>query len=68
MQIATRKIEQAVARGGEQGFEHLLKINLLWIDHGVVRLGFEVDCGVPLNRQDAWDQRRFPYRFSRSSD
>lgn len=56
MLVLTRKVDQSLAIGGATGFEHLLKITVLGIGRGVVRLGFEVDSSVPVHRWEVWEQ------------
>ncbi len=56
MLVLTRKLEQAIAVGGATGFENLLKITVLGINHGSVRLGFEVDGSVPVHRWEVWQR------------
>ena len=56
MLVLTRKLEQSIAVGGATGLEHLLKITVLSIGHGSVRLGFEVDASVPVHRWEVWER------------
>ncbi|MBC8117312.1 MAG: carbon storage regulator [Candidatus Saccharimonas sp.] len=56
MLVLTRKIEQSIAVGGATGFERLLKITVLAIGNGNVRLGFEVDASVPIHRWEVWQR------------
>jgi carbon storage regulator CsrA len=56
MLVLTRKSQQAVVVGGSKGFERLLKVTVLQIDHGQVRLGFEVDSEVPVHRLEVWER------------
>lgn len=56
MLVLTRKIEQSIAVGGATGFERLLKITVLEIGNGKVRLGFEVDASVPVHRWEVWER------------
>lgn len=56
MLVLTRKIEQSIAVGGATGLEHLLKITVLEIRNGSVRLGFEVDASVPIHRWEVWER------------
>ncbi len=56
MLILTRKIEQSIAVGGATGFGHLLKITVLSVGRGNVRLGFEVDASVPVHRWEVWER------------
>ena len=58
MLVLTRKIDQSIAVGGTESFEHLLKITVLSIGSGTVRLGFEVDSSVPIHRMEVWERIR----------
>ena len=58
MLVLTRKSQEAVVVGGAVGFERLLKITVLEIDGGKVRLGFEVDREVPVHRWEVWERIR----------
>lgn len=58
MLVLTRKSLEAVVVGGSVGFEHILKVTVLEIDGGKVRLGFEVDRGVPVHRWEVWERIR----------
>jgi carbon storage regulator CsrA len=42
--------------GGSGGFEGLLKITVLEIRDGKVRLGFEADADVPVHRLEVWQR------------
>ncbi len=54
MLVLTRKSQESVVVGGSRGFERLLKVTVLQIDRGKVRLGFEVDAEVPVHRWEVW--------------
>ncbi len=56
MLVLSRKIREAVMVGGSDGFEHLLKVTVVEIRGGQVRLGFEVDAKVPVHRLEVWEQ------------
>ena len=58
MLVLTRKSQESVMVGGTAGFERLLKVTVLEIQHGKVRLGFEVDADVPVFRSELWEQMR----------
>jgi carbon storage regulator CsrA len=46
MLVLTRKSQESVMVGGSIGFERVLKVTVLDIQRGKVRLGFEVDAEV----------------------
>ena len=56
MLVLTRKVEQSIAVGGATGFEHPLKITVLEIRNGSVRLGFEADASLPIHRWEVWER------------
>jgi carbon storage regulator CsrA len=58
MLVLTRKSQEAVMVGGSAGFERLLKVTVLEIQAGKVRLGFEVDADVPVHRLEVWERIR----------
>jgi len=54
MLVLTRKTREAVVVGASNGFESLLKVTVLEIRGGKVKLGFEADSSVPIHRQEVW--------------
>lgn len=56
MLVLTRKSQEAVIVGGSAGFERMLKVTVLAIDGGKVKLGFEVDAAVPVHRWEVWER------------
>jgi carbon storage regulator len=58
MLVLTRKSQESVVVGGSGGFEGLLKVTVLEIRGGKVRLGFEADAAVPVHRWEVWEQLR----------
>ena len=56
MLVLSRKSNEAVVVGSAGGFDHILKVTVLDIGHGRVRLGFEVDNGVPVHRAEVWER------------
>ena len=50
MLVLTRKSREAVMVGGADGLERLLKVTVLEITPGRVKLGFEADRGVAIHR------------------
>ncbi len=58
MLVLTRKSQESVIVGGSAGFERVLKVTVLDIQRGKVRLGFEVDAEVPVHRSEVWEQTR----------
>jgi carbon storage regulator len=58
MLVLSRKMQESVVVGGCDGFEPMLKVTVLEIDGGKVRLGFEVDKDVPVHRWEVWERIR----------
>ena len=58
MLVLTRKSRESVVVGGSVGFERLLKVTVLDIRGGAVKLGFEVDAAVPVHRAEVWEKIR----------
>ncbi len=56
MLVLSRKSQEAVVIGGSGAFARLLKITVLEITAGKVRLGFEVDADIPVHRQEVWER------------
>ena len=56
MLVLTRKLKESVVVGGSDHFERLLKVTVLEIQNGKVRLGFEVDASVPVHRWEIWER------------
>jgi carbon storage regulator CsrA len=56
MLVLSRKNREAVVVGGGGGFLGLLKVTVLEIAAGKVKLGFEVDAGIPVNRLEIWER------------
>ena len=50
MLVLTRKNQESVVIGRSNGVERLLKITVLEIDDGTVRLGFESGDDFPVHR------------------
>jgi carbon storage regulator CsrA len=58
MLVLTRKSQEAVVIGGSEGCERLLKVIVLEIERGVVKLGFDIDAEVPVHRLEVWERIR----------
>lgn len=56
MLVLTRKNRESVVVGGADGFHRLLKVTVIEITRGRVRLGFEVDADVPIHRSEVWER------------
>jgi carbon storage regulator len=58
MLVLTRKSQESVMVGGSNGFEGILKVTVLEIAGGKVRLGFEAAAHVPVHRWEVWERIR----------
>ena len=56
MLILSRKTQESVVVGGSDRFERMLKVTVLDIKGGKVKLGFEVDADVPVHRLEVWEK------------
>ena len=58
MLILSRSSRESVVVGGPNGVERLLKVTVLEIYAGRVRLGFEAGDDVPVHRGEVWERMR----------
>jgi carbon storage regulator CsrA len=58
MLVLSRKSQESVVVGGSAGFERMLKVTVLEIRGGCVRLGFEADADIPVHRWEVWERIR----------
>jgi carbon storage regulator CsrA len=58
MLVLSRKSRESVVIGETYGFHRLLKVTVLEISGGKVKLGFDVDAGVPVHRAETWERIR----------
>ena len=56
MLVLTRKVQEAVVVGGTEGLERVLKVTVLEIMGGKVRLGLEAATGIPVHREEVWER------------
>jgi carbon storage regulator len=56
MLVLSRKSQESVVVGGEDAFHRLIKVTVLGIQGTKVKLGFEVDPGVPVHRSEVWER------------
>jgi carbon storage regulator len=56
MLVLTRNNLESVIVGGSDGFDHMLKVTVLEIGHGKVRLGFEANADIPVHRSEVWER------------
>ena len=56
MLVLSRKHREAVVVGVGGGLERMLKVTVLEIGGGRVKLGFEADSDIPVHRLEIWEQ------------
>ena len=56
MLVLTRKVQESVVVGGSDNFQRVLKVKVLEIRGGKVKLGFDVDPDVPVHRMEVWER------------
>jgi carbon storage regulator len=58
MLILSRKNQEAVVVSGVSGFEPVLRVTVLGVSGGRVKLGFEAAKDVPIHRAEVWERMR----------
>ncbi len=56
MLVLSRKAQESVAVGGADGFQPMLKVTVLEIQGGKVRLGFQGNADIPVHRWEVWER------------
>jgi carbon storage regulator CsrA len=56
MLVLSRKSQESVVVGATDGLHRLLKVKVLEIRGAKVKLGFDVDPGVPVHRLEVWER------------
>lgn len=56
MLVLTRKCLEVIVVGGAGGAEPLVKVTVLGIENGKVRLGIEAPPEVPVHRLEVWER------------
>ena len=56
MLVLSRKPLEAVVVGSTDGLKPLLKVTVLEVKNGSVRLGFEAAAEVPVHRWEVWER------------
>ena len=56
MLVLTRKCQEVIVIGGADGVDRLVKVTVLGIENGKVRLGFEAADDVAVHRLEVWDR------------
>ena len=58
MLVLTRKCDESVVIGAAKRFDRLIKVTVIEIRDGKVKLGFEAPDDVPVHRLEVWEQMR----------
>jgi len=56
MLVLSRKSKESIVIGGADHFEHVLKVTVLEVRDGRVKLGFDVDRDIPVHRAEVWER------------
>ena len=56
MLVLSRRSQQSVIVGDPDSLERMLKVTVLEISSGMVKLGFEAPDGIPVHRQEVWNR------------
>ena len=56
MLVLSRKNNESVIVGGCDTFRRIVKVTVLEISGGRVRLGFDVESDVPVHRLEIWEK------------
>ena len=65
MLVLSRKSSESVEIGGANGCQRVLKVTVVEIRGGTVKLGFEADADVPIFRSEVSERTRTGGRSSR---
>ncbi|MGE5194406.1 MAG: carbon storage regulator [Deltaproteobacteria bacterium] len=56
MLVLSRKSRESIVIGGTPGLPPVLKVTVLEIRGGKLKLGFEADPGIPVQRSEVWER------------
>jgi len=56
MLVLSRKHNESVVVGGTNGLDDAVRVTVLEIDRGQVKLGFEAKKEVSVHREEVWDR------------
>jgi carbon storage regulator CsrA len=56
MLVLSRKSNESIVIGGSSGFERLLKLTVICVSGGMVKLGIEVADDVPVHAWEVWQR------------
>jgi carbon storage regulator CsrA len=58
MLVLSRKNDESVVVGGTNGIARIVKVTVLEISGGHVKLGFEANGGFDVHREEVWERIR----------
>ena len=56
MLVLSRRSQESVVVGGTDAVDRMLKVTVLEISGGRVRLGFDVPSDIPVHRMEVWER------------
>ena len=56
MLVLSRKIDESVVVGDAERMDQMLKVTVVEVIRGKVRLGFEAAAGVAVHRAEVWEK------------
>ena len=56
MLVLSRKSNESIVIGASNGIERLLKLTVIRVQGGTVKLGIEVAENVPVHRWEVWER------------
>jgi carbon storage regulator len=56
MLVLSRRSQESVVVGGAREVDRMLKVTVLEISGGRVRLGFDVPSDIPVHRMEVWER------------
>jgi carbon storage regulator CsrA len=56
MLILSRKNKESIVIGGGGGFERLLKLTVIRVSGGTVKLGIEIADDIPVHPWEVWER------------
>jgi carbon storage regulator len=54
--ILSRKSKESIVIGGDEHFERVLKVTVLEVKDGRVKLGFDANREIPVYRSEVWER------------
>ena len=54
MLVLSRRSQESVVIGGARGSDRVMRITVIDVRDGTVRLGIEADADIPVHRSEVW--------------